>query len=883
MSQEQDNSEVQKERAKAKRGKRREISLAPLKLLESEFTKNLEERSDNLMEAEEVRRKCFQVLSLIDQYHRPPQTKEELQTVERQFSAEDTRNVDAYLTEDDNGNETAPEGSAQETAQAGSFSEQHQQLIVARIRALLQFPQVKERLFNELQREAGYYESNKDMLERLKNLRRARLKALREMHRIYLDSKKKHKKLIASASVRIGQLTQLEKDARQEETGIKRNAEGPASGLITAQELLRYKRQIQERGFALTESRQDILNWIAKNAMAGRKVFLVGSTGTGKTELMLATFHELGNGKYEIVSWHEGTTPRDVLGQTQIRQVQGNGIESRFQPGPLIRAYQSGTPVGHEEITGGTTRTMLGLKYLWNRKSGDKIQLGELEGEEVNVEDVIEILTGNPKSETTKEREELDPAILRMLKGKHVSNMPPNEMAKIALANLIEENGVLELSKEEVKFIQNLADAASLMQQCHDGALSTQVAEELKKATGLEDLRLTKNFLDQGTFFALFSKYDFEKARGRSFKDYIAEQLKEFMNDPKTLGAEEERKVLLAVLQLKGVVSETSTLENVEAEIPESQKKYLLPSELGFINEREDVLQGDEFASEEEKRAAALVRKLSDTASRFPSSPDHLPEDAKRWCESLLDDQESGYDMAKDTVNIVLDSAKREVCPPKEQVKEALLRTLTKEQIEELQKLHEPTLLIVPDTTAAKLQAAVDKPACKTMSNQNDAHFEDFYTNALSAIATQNSVPDDQLKITKYRFVITEGKQHFDAQDGDYDTAFNKRVSMKNEDRVVAFEAYLQAQPGLVSQNAAIYMMLMIRGLKGGNPTDRISDTDWQFTLLPGEPKNEHVKNGLVAYGLWSSDLRRAFFGGDALGNEFGRARLRAAVMGEIS
>ena len=262
-----------------------------------------------------------------------------------------------------------------------------------------------------------------------------------------------------------------------------------------------------------------------------------------------------------------------------------------------------------------------------NLKPGQRIKIPEMNGEIMEVSDVIvEFFTGNPKDERTKEREELDPAILRMLKGMHVQYMPVDEMAKIALASLIEESGVLELSKEEVLFIKQLASAASLMQQCHDGDIPAEAEGELKKATGLEDLRLTKNFLDPGTFFSLFSKYDFEKARGRSFKDYMAEQLKEFVNDPKTLGAEEERKVLLAILKLKGVISEISTLDGMETQIRESSKNYLLPSELGFINAGEGIFEEDEFATEEERRIAESERKLLDAAKRFHGGKPPPPE-----------------------------------------------------------------------------------------------------------------------------------------------------------------------------------------------------------------------------------------------------------------
>ena len=118
---------------------------------------------------------------------------------------------------------------------------------------------------------------------------------------------------------------------------------------------------MQERGFALTGSRQELLKRITEYAMAGRKVFLVGSTGTGKTELAFLRANEL-TGDYELIPWHEGTTPRDILGQMQIRGGAGGAVESHFKPGPLPRAYAGEKALVHEEITVGSTRAMMGIK-----------------------------------------------------------------------------------------------------------------------------------------------------------------------------------------------------------------------------------------------------------------------------------------------------------------------------------------------------------------------------------------------------------------------------------------------------------------------------------------------------------------------------------------
>jgi hypothetical protein len=678
---------------KLKREKNKEISLAPLTLLDEKFTENLKDDKVTL-NAREVRENCFKVLRLIDQYHREPKDEGELLTIAREFDDSDLSSAEKYLeeNEEDLQIEQNPENKEKE-----DVKDKHRTRIVEKIRKILESPQVREELQKALKKESGYYEKYKGTLERLKVLRRAELKATKETHQVYLGNKKQHKKLTASGEARIKGLSGLADKVEDEKQKIMANAHadnGPELGLITAQELLRYKRQIKEKGFALTESRQKMLNWIVENAMAGRKVFLVGSTGTGKTELMLCAFRELGNGEYEIASWHEGTTPRDLLGQMEIRKSEGDGIESGFKPGPLIRAYQKGIPLGHEELTGGTNRAMLGLKYVWNLKEGQRIQLAELNGTPVDVEKVIEIATGNPKDERTKDREELDPAILRMLKGLNVQYMPADEMTKVALATLMEDNGVLELSKEEVEFIKRLAEAASLMQQCHNSEIPADTEWELKRITGLDNFSLTKNFLDTGTFFSLFAKYDFEKARGRSFSEYISKQLAEFINDPKTLGTEEERKILMAILKLKGVVSERSDFNKVETEIPAAKKDYLLPSELGFINGGKELAEGDPFLTEEE-RLAEKQRKLAEMAKKFGGAPEH---------KELVKDMEEQYGKRRETLeyfefinkkkNSIKGVDNKEYAMP---TWEEIRSAITKEHLEKIKEhIQNPMLLVVP-------------------------------------------------------------------------------------------------------------------------------------------------------------------------------------------
>ena len=91
MPKENTKPEEQKAAERERREKQREISLSPLALLKPEFTDGLEGLTDVQLGAEEIKARCFEVLHLIDQYHRPPKTKEELEATRREFAAQDTK------------------------------------------------------------------------------------------------------------------------------------------------------------------------------------------------------------------------------------------------------------------------------------------------------------------------------------------------------------------------------------------------------------------------------------------------------------------------------------------------------------------------------------------------------------------------------------------------------------------------------------------------------------------------------------------------------------------------------------------------------------------------------------------------------------------------
>ena len=209
---------------------------------------------------------------------------------------------------------------------------------------------------------------------------------------------------------------------------------------------------------------------------------------------------------------------------------------------------------------------------------------------------IFQIFTGNPKDERTKQREDMDPAILRELTGVEVPYMPSGEMFDIIRAKLIEENGVLKLSESELKYIKRLTKAAEMMQRIHNRDFEG-FPDDMKGLLGIDpqgntQTTLNKNFLDSGTLMRLFSEWELAHARGQKFEEYMVAKLNEFIRDPKTLGAPEERETLQKILDQFALITVPKSAEIAK---PEDHKKgYILPSEMPVEKVLKNPMGGNE-------------------------------------------------------------------------------------------------------------------------------------------------------------------------------------------------------------------------------------------------------------------------------------------------
>ncbi|MBU0978296.1 MAG: AAA family ATPase [Patescibacteria group bacterium] len=622
--------------------------VAPLSV--SRFTENLplQENPEHLSN-ENVEDRCFAVLGYMEEYFRPSAGDTSKIQINGDISL---RDLEAQLDDSFSSNKRvnavrqvftgASQNEVNNTTSDQTNNPDHRKEIKTKIGEILSHPQVREKFQEELAREVGFYQAARKPMKDVRDIDRVAGKLRQAIYTRYLSSKRDHGKLVQSTADQITQFQGKVDGLESTRKGIEQTASAETLGYLETQKLLEYKRQLRESRVVLTPSRIQLIDRIKREAIAGNKIFLVGSTGTGKTQLGIYVLNSL-TGGYEIVNWHEGTTPRDLFGYRELWTGEDGNVQSAVRPGPIPRALERRVGYLGDEYTGGATRTQLAEKFMMGAKPGDQIQIPGFNGQVFDItENFITILTGNPKDERTKQREEMDPAILRELTGVEVSYMPASEMNDIILAKLIEENGVLKLGASELKYIEKLCKAAELMQKVHNRDFEG-LKPEIKTALGIDpqgntETTLNTNFLDPGTLFKLFSEWELAQARGQNFGEYMQSKLGEFVRDPKTLSTPEERKTLQKILSAFDLITNASGEIKVTINKPAEEKGYVLPSEMaGAValssenpmgTASSETTSSSEFQRDEEQSWRDKLKPASGSVFEIPELPRSIPLEA---------------------------------------------------------------------------------------------------------------------------------------------------------------------------------------------------------------------------------------------------------------
>jgi hypothetical protein len=550
---------------------------------------------------------------------------------------------------------------------------------------------------------------------------------------------------------------------------------------------------------------------------------------------------------FEIVSWHEGTNPRDLFGYREVGQDEEGRIKSGTKKGPVAIAITEGRIVIHDEYTAGSTRTQLSAKAQMNARVGQKTRIPGFNGDVFTVEEGYgELFTGNPRDDRTKNREDMDPAVLRMLSGIKVPFMPADELFKIILAEIIDDTGLLPISKADVELIKRLTQASNLMQMCHDREIDELKRSKYKDSISqifgdkLEEVHLDKSFLDTGTLMRMFKGWDLERARGRKFGDFLRDQLSRFIDDPKFDTDKEERKLAKTILEACGV--SPAAISQEEA----GEHPYILPSEIGSLFEE---------------------RIDEDPTGEGDEDNDDDPDSELN--EKLKEIVNNQYDLAFSMLVISGLYNSRGGHPSKSLVKKLLKENISLKQLEVINQMQKPVLQLVPNHTCEEYQTALNKnkPMVNTAGKpQVDANVSDWMKTAFVRANTRDNAETG--RITGWRVVITEGADAPAILNGD-DT------SKTLGERCAWFKSTLEDED-ILGIDIKSYMLLQMAGFmkRPPRPVDDVLGSDKTWTMLNAE----EIFDNVVAGGLWVVLDNRVVLDGYRTDRQYVNARFRASV-----
>jgi len=402
--------------------------------------------------------------------------------------------------------------------------------------------------------------------------------------------------------------------------------------------LRKYHKQLNNGGFVLTPSRQAYIEEIQEKFLEWKKLLLSWPTGTGKTALAVKAVKEIQtiaklsgkklakeinnlpentrNELVEVLSGNAGVRVSDFIAKIKLIPDGKWGIKTETELWKLLKAFVEGKIPIIDEIDLIPNDVLMRIKHLLELKPGDKYSPQEWQNEVYTLQNTTLIATANIKSEKHPDREELDPAIVRLFENMPVNYFDENELYDLILAMLMERQWFISgVSKEDLdkngiieRFIHVVKDIENLYMWFGDGVSIYLDWRQIDK------LYLQKAVLETWKLLWFFKWF---RASHQELPSYLKNQIIGFVSNqayPK-----EDRLILLRTFSAKGLINKQDaptiadkmldvSLEEIEknildGELPQTQEvKFVDAYELTMLDPFE-VRNFDELELADEAKA----------------------------------------------------------------------------------------------------------------------------------------------------------------------------------------------------------------------------------------------------------------------------------------